>query len=69
MIHGSVSAAAPVNDPLFFSNAQKKRVALGWPARPTPTFPAKLLGTAPVIFGKAPVTLKSAFLGYKVRNI
>jgi hypothetical protein len=63
MIHGSVCAAAPVNDPFFFSNAQKKRVALGWLARPTPTLPAKLLGIAPVTFGRGRVTLKSTFLG------
>ena len=60
--------AGAVREPFApgFSNAQKKRVLLGCPARLTGMLPAKLRGREPVMFGSLLVTSKS---GRKARKL
>ena len=70
MIHGSVlsALAGAVREPFWptFSNAQKKSVSLGCPARLTGMLPAKLRGSEPVMFGSVCVTSKSAVIVWLV---
>ncbi len=59
--HGVVvsSLADAVNEPCACSNAQKKSVSFGWPARLTGMFPAKLRLIGKVTFGSGSLTRKS----------
>lgn len=56
--HGSV-LVFDVNEPFWCSKAQKKRVSLGWSARRTGRFPAKLRVKGNVTFGSGSMTSKS----------
>jgi hypothetical protein len=66
MIQGSV-LELDASEPLLFSNAQKNNVAFGWPARFTPTLPAKLRVSGVVALGSSgSVTSKSGGEGQPI---
>ena len=59
--------AGAVREPFWptFSNAQKKSVLLGWPARFTGMLPAKERGREAVMLGSVWVTSKSVGRGFR----